>query len=70
MVPGRLTEPPFVFPFQFHFTVRTYCYQDLLREMKRANNTGCPQDMASYGAHDLTEFKTLSADMGEIGGIE
>ena len=42
----------------------------LLRQMKCPNDARCPQDMASYRAHDITEFEALSADIGYIGGIE
>ena len=42
----------------------------LLRQMKRANNARCPQYMALYGAHNLTECETWSTDMRYIHGID
>ncbi len=44
--------------------------QPLLRQMKRANNARCPQYMALYGAHNLTECETWATDMRYIRGIE
>jgi hypothetical protein len=55
----------------YHIYILSEKYgENLLRQMKRTNDTRCSQYMASYRAHDITEFETLCADMGYIRGIE
>src|SRR3989442_970282 len=42
----------------------------LLRQMERANETGCREDMALYRAHHRIEGQTLVPDLRSIDGIE